>query len=407
VIRDFVRLLSELTLFLGLTGCSRVSSSAARAGLAVIQRVEHIDALAKEPMIAELPDGSLFVAGYGEPGPKLWKSIDQGRTWARVNVGTEADGAIGNSDVDLAVAPDGTLYFVTMGYDRVKNEGTHVAIGVSGDAGASWNWSMLSKTRFDDRPWVKVAPDGSAHVIWNDGNVVSHAISRDRGTSWTKDARIHTHGGSSHLAIGPHGEIAVRVSPASASGFKFEKELDLIAVSTDAGATWVERSVPGHRTWNAESDRWVEPLAWGSDGSLYHLWAEGTAVWLARSADLGAHWRTWRVATGSDTAYFPFLAARGHGELAATWHSGARSALRWHAARISVSADGAQTRVDQSLPLPLEFFAPDSAGLPQPIPAGEYIPIAWLRDGSIASATSIRNLPQQRIGFTWWRFAVP
>jgi hypothetical protein len=38
---------------------------------------------------------------------------DGGNRWTRVNVGSEADGAIGNSDVDLAMARDGTLYFVT------------------------------------------------------------------------------------------------------------------------------------------------------------------------------------------------------------------------------------------------------------------------------------------------------
>ena len=31
--------------------------------------------------------------------------------------------AAGNSDVDLAVAPDGTLYFLTMGFDRGTREG--------------------------------------------------------------------------------------------------------------------------------------------------------------------------------------------------------------------------------------------------------------------------------------------
>jgi len=29
---------------------------------------------------------------------------------------------------------------------------------------------MLSKKRFDDRPWVAVEPDGTVHVVWNDGN---------------------------------------------------------------------------------------------------------------------------------------------------------------------------------------------------------------------------------------------
>lgn len=392
-----------------LAGCSTAGApSTPMSVLTVTQQVDHLDAIAREPMVAEHPDGSLFVSGYGQPGgPKLWKSTDRGATWSRVHVGTEADGAIGNSDVDLAVAPDGTLYFVTMGYDRVKFEGTHVAIGVSRDAGANWKWTMLSKTRFDDRPWVEVAPDGTAHVIWNDGSGVRHAMSRDRGVTWTAGARIHARGGSSHLAVGPHGEVAVRVSPASASGNKFEKDVDLIAVSTDGGTTWATQAVPGQRTWtDASAARWVEPLAWDAGGALFHLWTEGTAVWLARSTDFGARWTMWRVAEGADSAYFPYLTAGRPGELAATWHTGARSSLKWHMARITASSDDAPPRVIQSAGLVMETFRRDSSlAAPEREPAGEYVPVAFLRDGSIAVATTIQNHRQQRVGFTWWRFS--
>src|SRR4051794_35808584 len=77
------------------------------ASLVVTRQAEQIGLRAREPMIVEHPDGTLFVAGFGEPAPTLWRSRDAGATWTRVDVGTEADGAIGNSDVDLAVARDG------------------------------------------------------------------------------------------------------------------------------------------------------------------------------------------------------------------------------------------------------------------------------------------------------------
>src|SRR5439155_6832953 len=173
--------------------------------LAVAQRVDHLDVVGREPMVVEHPDGSLLVAGYGEPQSTLWKSRDRGATWPRVDVGSEAQGAIGNSDVDLAVSRDGTLYFVNMFFDRAALEGRQIAIGVSRDTGATWVWTTLSQTRFDDRPWVAVAPDGAAHVIWNDGSGVLHTASRDRGVTWSTPTRIHSQGGSSHLAVGPHG----------------------------------------------------------------------------------------------------------------------------------------------------------------------------------------------------------
>jgi hypothetical protein len=118
------------------------------------------------------------------------------------------------------------------------NQGVNINIGVSSDVGATWAWTQLSNTRWDDRPWVEVAPDGTAHVIWNDGEGVSYAVSTDRGKTWVERPRIHPQGGSSHLAVGPNGEVAVRITPVSASSFKRHPDVELIAVSVDGGRTW-------------------------------------------------------------------------------------------------------------------------------------------------------------------------
>jgi hypothetical protein len=157
----------------------------------------------------------------------------------------ENDGALANSDVSLAIAPDGTIYFASMQFDRKKLEGVHIAVGVSNDAGQTWKWRMLSKKRYDDRPWVAVAADGTAHVIWNDGTGVYHTSSRDRGTTWSDSQMINPDAGSSFLAIGPQGEVAVRLIPISASGNKYTDGIDLIAISTDGGTSWQKRAAPG------------------------------------------------------------------------------------------------------------------------------------------------------------------
>jgi len=75
------------TALLLLAACSAASRSSAR--LNVEQRVDHIDVVAREPMVVEHPNGALFVAGYGEPCPTLWKSEDRGATW------TLRDGSLG------------------------------------------------------------------------------------------------------------------------------------------------------------------------------------------------------------------------------------------------------------------------------------------------------------------------
>ena len=114
-------------------------------------------------MAVEHPDGTVFAGGFAlapeEPGPKLWKSVDHGQRWTRVNVGTATEGAIENSDVSLAMSRDGVLYFVTMGPARTRGEAdgkNTIAVGATSDSGASWHWNVLSamNPEFGDRPWV-------------------------------------------------------------------------------------------------------------------------------------------------------------------------------------------------------------------------------------------------------------
>ncbi|MDX1579110.1 MAG: sialidase family protein [Gemmatimonadota bacterium] len=391
------------------TGAPR-GASAVQADLVLVDSTAHLGVLAREPMVVEHPRGPLFATGYaGGTDPlaplHLWRSDDGGSSWHSVDVGTPEEGAAGNSCVDLAVGPEGTLYFLTMGFDREASEGTHITMGVSRDLGASWDWSWLSRDRLDDRPWVDVAPDGTAHVIWNDGAGVSHVVSTDAGRTWTERDRIHRRGGSSHLAVGPAGEVAVRITPASASGNRLDPEADFIAVSTDGGMTWTRHAPPENLVWSGTFHpdsllRWVEPVAWDESGDLYHLWSEGRDLWLGRSADRGATWERWRIATDEERVMFPYLVARGDGELAATWYSGTGEALRGHVARIFVTDRGAPT-MQYSAPIAVNAWQRDGSRRDT---GGEYFPVLFLRDGGLGVVTTIQD-PTERVGgFTWWRF---
>lgn len=385
--------------------------------LVLSEPVHHHDWTAREPMVVEHPNGTLFVSGYvggilNQP-PPLWKSRDHGAMWSRVNVGTEAGGALGNSDVDLAVARDGTLYFASLGFNNTTKEGAYVAMGTSRDAGETWSWTMISKNRFDDRPWVKVAPDGTAHVIWNDGKGVLYRQSRDRGATWSDPSRIHDHGGSSHLAVGPNGELAVRIIPRSAAGPKFDPGVDLIAVSVDGGKTWRKRDAPGDREWTEKMDepmpRWVEPLAWDSEGALYSFWTNTKGLWLARSSDKGETWKTWQLDSQSDElSYFPYLVAgRRAGELACTWFSGHGGTLQAHLALIQIDGGDAPPHVILSPPFRPDSWTPAWAGdLTHPVTrstGGEYLATIFLRSGGLGVVSPMFNMQEKRAGFSWWR----
>jgi BNR repeat-like domain len=400
---------------------SSIPSNARGASLVLAQRVDHVDAGAREPAIIEHPNGTLFVSGYGfnsdhtiQTVPRLWKSVDHGATWSRVNVGGESDGALADSDVSLAVAPDGTIYMASMQYDNKTLEGVHIVVGVSTDAGESWRWKMLSKKRYDDRPWVAVAPDGTAHMIWNDGSATYHSSTKDRGLTWSDEQIVHADAGSSHLAVGPKGEVAVRLVPTSASGNKYTAGIDLIAVSTDGGKSWEKHPAPGRRDWGpmgteALTPRWIEPLAWDARGNLYSLWTDYKGIWIARSEDRGATWKPYKIAEPDALSYFPDLTVSSTGELAATWSSGAGEDLHWHASVVRFKHGVGQPQVVTSAPLQTEVWTKTKSLGDAYVrsTAGEYLQPLFLRDGTLAVVSPIQDSKGKRQGFTFWRFREP
>ena len=71
----------------GLVGCGGSGDGsgtmADATALVFTDSTHHVDALAREAALVEHPSGALFVSGYGDPGPKLWRSDDGGSTWER------------------------------------------------------------------------------------------------------------------------------------------------------------------------------------------------------------------------------------------------------------------------------------------------------------------------------------
>ncbi|MEO5588747.1 MAG: hypothetical protein ABIS03_04105, partial [Gemmatimonadaceae bacterium] len=184
-------------------------------------------------------------------------------------------------------------------------------------------------------------------------------------------------------------------------------------VSEDKGSTWRKTAAPSHLKWvnwdEVDKDpnsieRWVEPLAWDASGNLYHLWTDTSGVHLARSADRGRTWHAWRIATSGPRPHYPYLTARGNGDLAATWWTGTDSDLRAHIAHITVCRDS-------PLVVGSEPFLVDAWKRTQPgdttrhrDSAGEYFPVAFLKSGDLGVVTAVQDISAQRTGFTWWKF---
>ncbi|HAA15176.1 MAG TPA: hypothetical protein DCE41_27160 [Cytophagales bacterium] len=369
--------------------------------------------LAREPMVQQHPNGDLFLSGYSIPSPFMYRSSDHGRTWTEIDLNLPEDGPVGNSDIDIKIGADGTVYLLQMYFDLEVFEGKLVNIGVGRNNGTDWTWSSISMERFDDRPWLEIDPEGTLHVIWNDGAGVKYARSNDGGITWVRQPLIYPSGGSSHFTSGPNGELIARISPFSASGWVLEENgPDFMALSLDRGNTWKIKEVPGLRVWNQVFGafdglipRWVEPMAFDAAGDLYYFWSEGTTMHLARSTDLGDTWQSWQVFEGAELAYYQWMIGGAEGELGVSWFTGVNETLKVHAGLIELKED----ETGELVPLltevtPFDIRAetrPDVDGNIYKETAGEYIPLIFLENGEMGAVTPIQERDPQVFGFVW------
>jgi hypothetical protein len=103
--------------------------------------------------------------------------------------------------------------------------------------------------------------------------------------------------------------------------------------------------------------------------------------------------------------YYPYLTAKGRGELAATWFSGTGEWLKWHVARIEIGNLLARPRVAQLSELRTDSWArATDSGAPLRETAGVYLSVLFLRNGDIAVVSPIQHLRIKRLGFSFWRF---
>jgi hypothetical protein len=223
--------------------------------------------------------------------------------------------------------------------------------------------------------------------------------------TWQRRSDISAKGGSSFLANGYNGQLAVRVVPKSAAGHRLDEGVDLIKLSLDNGDTWTDVELPGKRAWTWEYSRiprWVEPLAWDKEGRLYALWSEEEELKLGISNDNGNTWHEHTVAQSPDLIYYPYMKMSEKGILC-TWVSGFDQDILHHAAVLNVKETGIKTYTMAQSKLDIwrkrnEIY--------QRTTAGEYFPIIPLSNGNFGMVTAIRNPKANRMGFTWWELVL-
>lgn len=90
-------------------------------------------------------------------------------------------------------------------------------------------------------------------------------------------------------------------------------------------------------------------------------------MWLGLSTDQGRTWSSWHLIDRNELSYFPYLIARGPGEVAATWFSGTNETLRTHVEEIKVSDAGEPPQVIEAEPFQPEVWSwvfPDRPAAP-------------------------------------------
>jgi hypothetical protein len=104
--------------------------------------------------------------------------------------------------------------------------------------------------------------------------------------------------------------------------------------------------------------------------------------------------------------FYPYLVARGNGELAASWFSGGGDSLRAQVAHIDLRDTVPALAV--SPPIAAEVWG-WSARKEDPTlrdTGGEYLALLFLRDGSLGLVAPIQDERQNRFGFSWWRIGL-
>ena len=252
------------------------------------------------------PDGLVLACshgGFGQPSPS-WASEDGGDTWRRLD---PQPNPIVSGDCDWAVLEDGTWALV---YDTIAS--STVAVSSDRGASWELNYASAIPFGGVDRPWLvadgNVLYMAYANVMAAEPAINTLAISRDGGRTWTEHHLAHTvtleESDRPNTVIGHpivH-EETVLIPLASADLSSGGPTVLSFAVSRDGGVTWTEETVAGPY----QSYFHLPSASRAPDGTLYITKVEGDpeamTVIVLVSLDDG---QTWSEVLVTEEATFP------------------------------------------------------------------------------------------------------
>jgi hypothetical protein len=318
-----------------------------------------------EPSLIVAPDNTMYVSTprtlllcCNSKASPVWKSADGGATWTNPIFpsapGNNNLNAFTGGDTELAVDAQGTVYEgeLWLGSDSIY---------ISGDKGATWNWSPLSHDVLDDREWLVYSQkDNSLYGVYDaikGIEMIRVPLDTPLGTDAARFAPIERvmipeWDDCPGLLAGPCQQKPSQI-PDEVNGVPVLAGLTspgrpavdqttgtvyfpvpyqtagkgiVVASTSDGGLNFQYHYVTGAGNGNfGDTGNDFPVAAVDSAGNLYVAWSEnkgnGYTTFLSVSKDHGATWAgPFTMSQGvSGTAIFPNIVAGAPGRVAVSW----------------------------------------------------------------------------------------
>lgn len=276
-----------------------------------------------EPSIQVDDAGVIYIAGTCCVGPAapVWRSTDDGRTFAELETpGHVREWGIG-AEGDLAYDGDGTVLFVDTYVPGIM-------VTRWRERGDVWDFTRPAAgviPGIDDRPWLAYGA-GSYYLYVNHVSHTDVYRSDDEGQSWLSTGPLTWQGSPLGQPYFP-GHVAAGRKDGSlwVAGLVGDKTTLGAAVSTDGGASWSDAAVTTLAADEEFSPIFTGIVAVDDAGTGYVTWSvsdrHGCDVFYAASTDHGRSWNEpVRVSDGRGCATFPWITAGKKGRIALVWY---------------------------------------------------------------------------------------